>query len=220
MKRRMHLIRWTASPNLSMSGCTSISNGQLTRWWSARPGLREMGPLMAAQFQWGMPTSALILYLIRSITRCTLITLHRKTGNALFRTRVLMWPSASASLSLITNCIQMMVSTTANLRRLEMITHHLPTEEITLPSLVPCHHPREDRSLLLFLLVLYLHQPQQKRRLLLLLPLHQPQENLILIVLLLHNRPKQDLGHPRSRRKGPRIRSLMLPKWTNKKRKG
>ena len=73
MKRRMRLIRWTASPNPSMLGCTSVSNGQLTRWRSARPGLREMGPLMAAQFQWGMPTSALILYLIRSITRCTLI---------------------------------------------------------------------------------------------------------------------------------------------------
>ena len=141
MKRRMRLIWWTASLNPSMLGCTSVSNGRLTRWRLARPGLRETGPLMAAQFQWGMPTSALILYLIRSITRCTLITLHRKIGNALFRTRALMWPGASASLSLITSCLRMMMSTTANLCRLEMITHYLPTEEITLSSLVLCHQP-------------------------------------------------------------------------------
>jgi hypothetical protein len=31
--------------------------------------------------------------------------LHRKIGNTLFRTRALMWPSASTSLSLITNCL-------------------------------------------------------------------------------------------------------------------
>ena len=53
---------------------------------------------------------------------------------------------------------------------------------------------------------------------LLLLHLHQRRENRILvIILLLHLSPKQDQGHPRSRRKGPWIRSLMLPKWTNKK---
>jgi hypothetical protein len=54
--------------------------------------------------------------------------------------------------------------------------------------------------------------------LLLLLPLHQPRENRIL--LLLHISPKQDQRHPRSHIKGPWIRSLMLPKWTNKKTKG
>ena len=157
MKRRMRLIRWTASPNPSISGCTSVSNGQLTRWRLARPSLWETGPLMTAQFQQGKPTLALILYLIRSITRCTLITPHRKTGNALFRTRALMWPGASASLSLFTSYLRMMMRTIANLHRPKMITHHLPTEEITLPSLVPCHHPREDKSFLLFLLVLHLH---------------------------------------------------------------
>jgi hypothetical protein len=107
----MHLIRWTASPNLSMSRCTSISNGQLIMWWSARHGLRETGPLMLVQFQRGMPTSALILYLI-SITRYTLNTPHRKIGGALFRIGAHMMPGASALLSLIRRSLQTMRTTT------------------------------------------------------------------------------------------------------------
>ena len=133
------------------------------------------------------------------------------------KTRALKWLGASASLSLTINC-PLMMRTTTSLHPLAMITHHLPIE-IT-PLLIPCHHPREDRGLLLFLLVrLHLHQPREKR--LLLLHLHQRRENRILVViLLLHLSPKQDQGHPRSRRKGPWIRSLMLPKWTNRKEKG
>jgi hypothetical protein len=42
---------------------------------------------------------------------------------------------------LITSCLRMMMRTTVNLRCPEMITRHLPTEEITLPSLLPCYHP-------------------------------------------------------------------------------
>ena len=38
-------------PHSTMSGCTSVSNGQLTRWRSVRPGLWETEPLMATQFQ-------------------------------------------------------------------------------------------------------------------------------------------------------------------------
>jgi hypothetical protein len=40
---RMSLIRLTTSPSQSVSGCTSVSNGQLTRWHSARPGRPKMG---------------------------------------------------------------------------------------------------------------------------------------------------------------------------------
>ena len=73
-KRRMCLIQWTTSLNPSMSGCTSVRNEQRTTWRSARPGLRETGQLMAAQFHWGTLASPLTEYLIRSITRYTLST--------------------------------------------------------------------------------------------------------------------------------------------------
>lgn len=56
-----------------------------------------------------MPALALIVYFIRSITRSTLITPYMKIGNTLFKTRALMWPGTSTSLSLMTICLQMMM---------------------------------------------------------------------------------------------------------------
>ena len=76
-KMRMCLIRWTASLNPSMSSCIFVRNEQRTRWHSARPGLRETGPLMIAQFHRGTLVSQLIEYLIRSIIRYTLSTPQR-----------------------------------------------------------------------------------------------------------------------------------------------
>ena len=93
-----------------------------------------------------------------------------------------------------------------------------PTEEITLPSLLPCHHPWEARK----------KSPS--------LPCPPPsslaptKEKTLppsLSALRKYNSrppppqpPKTRSRASCSRRKGPRIRSLMLPKWTNKKRKG
>jgi hypothetical protein len=142
-----------------MSGCTSISNGQLIMWWSARHGLRETGPLMLVQFQRGMPTSALILYLI-SITRYTLNTPHRKTGGALFRIGAHMMPGASALLSLIRRSLQTMRTTTnyppeITLLRLNILP--LPLS-LSLSSL-----PKEKRMLILHLHLLVLPRQDPKK---------------------------------------------------------
>jgi hypothetical protein len=77
-----------------------------------------------------------------------------KIGNALLRTMVLMWPSASASLSLINSCLRMMMRPTTNRPReiMNLAITLLRLNVVPLP--LPLPNPREKRILLLPLLLL------------------------------------------------------------------
>jgi hypothetical protein len=91
-----------------------------------------------------MHASVLIVYFIRSITRSILITPHMQTGNALFRTRALMWPSASALLSLMTSCLPIMMMKMKANRAPEIMNLAITLLCLNvIPLPLPLCHPRE-----------------------------------------------------------------------------
>jgi hypothetical protein len=88
-----------------------------------------------------------------------------KIGNALLRTRVLMWPGASASLSLMTSCLRMMMMRpTMNCPReiMNLAITLLRLNVVPLP--LPLPNPREKRILLLLLLLLLVIPRQDPKK--------------------------------------------------------